>query len=191
VVVVLENRIYVYNFEDLKLIDAIDTCFNPKGICALSSEPSRTVLACPHKQKGHVQLIIFEKNHNMTIEAHQNNVSCISLNQQGTLVATASDKGTLIRIFSTENASVLQEVRRGADKAEIYSISFNKASTWIASSSDKGTIHIFAIIRAATMIARPDVYKKELEQLGVEEKMQMQKSKLDKSEMEVKNPKHT
>lgn len=39
VVVVLENRIYVYNFADLRLIDAIDTCFNPKGICALSPDP--------------------------------------------------------------------------------------------------------------------------------------------------------
>jgi hypothetical protein len=52
VVVVLENRIYVYNFADLRLIDAIDTCFNPKGICALSSDPSISVLATPDKQKG-------------------------------------------------------------------------------------------------------------------------------------------
>lgn len=49
VVVVLENRIYVYNFADLRLIDAIDTCFNPKGICALSPDPSISVLATPEK----------------------------------------------------------------------------------------------------------------------------------------------
>ena len=36
VIVVLENRIYVYNFSDLRLIDAIDTCQNPRGLCALS-----------------------------------------------------------------------------------------------------------------------------------------------------------
>ena len=49
VVVVLENRIYVYNFADLRLIDAIDTCFNPKGICALSPDPAISVLATPEK----------------------------------------------------------------------------------------------------------------------------------------------
>jgi hypothetical protein len=49
VVVVLENRIYVYNFADLRLIDAIDTCFNPKGICALSPDPNISVLATPDK----------------------------------------------------------------------------------------------------------------------------------------------
>ena len=37
VVVVLETRIYVYNFADLRLIDAIDTCNNPKGLCAMSA----------------------------------------------------------------------------------------------------------------------------------------------------------
>ena len=31
VIVVLENKIYVYNFADLKLIDHIDTTKNPKG----------------------------------------------------------------------------------------------------------------------------------------------------------------
>ena len=31
IVVVLENKIYVYNFTDLKLIDHIETVKNPKG----------------------------------------------------------------------------------------------------------------------------------------------------------------
>ena len=48
----------------------------------------------------------------------------MTLNFQGTLLATASDKGTLIRLFSTEDGTPMQEVRRGSDKAEIYSIAF-------------------------------------------------------------------
>lgn len=69
----------------------------------------------------------------------------MALNYQGTLLATASDKGTLIRLFSTEDGTPLQEVRRGSDKAEIFSIAFDKFSKWIACSSDKGTIHIFTV----------------------------------------------
>ena len=69
----------------------------------------------------------------------------MALNYSGTLLATASDKGTLIRLFSTEDGSALQEVRRGSDKAEIFSIAFDKFSKWIACSSDKGTIHIFTV----------------------------------------------
>jgi hypothetical protein len=35
VVVVLEYKIYVYNFADLKLIDHIETAANPKGLCCV------------------------------------------------------------------------------------------------------------------------------------------------------------
>src|SRR6185312_15752076 len=43
VVVVLEYKIYVYNFADLKLLDHIETTANPKGLCALSPYSSNTV----------------------------------------------------------------------------------------------------------------------------------------------------
>ena len=38
IVVALDNRVYVYNFEDLTLVDAIDTCPNPKGLIALNPD---------------------------------------------------------------------------------------------------------------------------------------------------------
>jgi WD40 repeat protein len=40
---------------------------------------------------------------------------------------------------------LLQELRRGADKAEIYSIAFNQNSAMLACTSDKGTVHIFKL----------------------------------------------
>ena len=71
-------------------------------------------------------------------------------------MATASDKGTLIRVFSTEDGTPLQEVRRGSDKAEIYSIAFDKNSDFIACSSDKGTIHIFTVVKGKERIVLSD-----------------------------------
>jgi len=58
-VVVLENRVYVYNFADLRLIDAIDTCNNSKGICAMNPETPNCVLATPGSQKGSVRVAIY------------------------------------------------------------------------------------------------------------------------------------
>lgn len=71
-------------------------------------------------------------------------------------MASASDKGTLIRLFSTESGAPIQEVRRGTDKAEIYSIAFDRQSKWIACSSDKGTIHIFTVAKGSTKIVLSD-----------------------------------
>lgn len=69
----------------------------------------------------------------------------MALNTKGNILATASDKGTLVRLFNTETGEQLQEVRRGSKKSEIYSLSFNPSSTFLSCSSDRGTIHIFSL----------------------------------------------
>lgn len=145
VVVVLEYKIYVYNFADLKLVDHIETTQNTKGLAALCPYSSNTVLVCPGLQKGHVRVELYDAKKTTLIEAHETALSCFALNFDGTRLATASETGTLIRIFDTSTGAALQELRRGADRAEIYSIAFNPTSQWMAVSSDKGTIHIFAL----------------------------------------------
>ena len=81
----------------------------------------------------------------IVITAHESSVACMSFNNNGSLLCTASDKGTLLRIFRTDTGEIMQEVRRGTNDAEIYSISFDHQSKFIACTSDKKTIHIFII----------------------------------------------
>jgi len=40
---------------------------------------------------------------------------------------------------------LLQELRRGADKADIFCLAFNANSSYLAVTSDKGTVHIFRL----------------------------------------------
>ena len=47
-------------------------------------------------------------------------MACVSLNQPGTVVASASQKGTLIRLFDTQSKEKLVELRRGTDPATLY-----------------------------------------------------------------------
>ena len=60
VVVVLEKKIYVYNFADLKLVDHIETVSNPHGLCALCPHSTNSVLACPGQQRGHVRIELYD-----------------------------------------------------------------------------------------------------------------------------------
>lgn len=79
------------------------------------------------------------------IDAHNTPVAAIALSLNGSRLATASEKGTLIRVFDTSSGQKLQELRRGTDPAEIYHIAFDRSCAWLAVTSDKNTVHIFAL----------------------------------------------
>ncbi|KAI3749254.1 hypothetical protein L2E82_19861 [Cichorium intybus] len=145
IIVVLEQKIYVYNFTDLKLLHQIETFTNPKGLCEVSQGSSNFVLVCPGLQKGQVRVEHYASKKTKFILAHDSRIACFTLAQDGHMIATASTKGTLIRIFDTHDGTLLQEVRRGADRAEIYSLAFSSTIQWLAVSSDKGTVHVFSL----------------------------------------------
>ncbi|KAK6117864.1 hypothetical protein DH2020_048389 [Rehmannia glutinosa] len=145
VVVVLEHKIYVYNFMDLKLLHQIETLANPRGLCSLSQHLNTSVLACPGLRRGQVRVEHFGLNMTKLISAHDSKIACMTLTMDGLLLATASVRGTLIRIFNTMDGTRLQEVRRGVDQADIYGIALSPNVKWLAVSSDKGTVHIFSL----------------------------------------------
>ncbi|KAK7258892.1 hypothetical protein RIF29_24481 [Crotalaria pallida] len=145
IVVVLLYKIFVYNFADLKVLHQIDTFVNPKGLCEVSNVSGTMVLVCPGLQKGQVRVEHYASKRTKFLMAHDSRISCFALTQDGRLVATASSKGTLVRVFNTLDGSLLQEVRRGADRAEIYSLAFSATAQWLAVSSDKGTVHVFGL----------------------------------------------
>jgi len=79
------------------------------------------------------------------IKCHDSSLAAIKLSQDGQYLATASDKGTLIRIFSLTSGDKLNEMRRGADQAVITDLSIDPSNKHVCCSSDKGTIHIFTL----------------------------------------------
>ena len=83
------------------------------------------------------------------IQAHKSPLACVTLNSSGTLLATASDKGTVIRVFSVPNGDKVAQFRRGTYGARIFSIAFNPVSSLLCVSSDTETVHIFKLVRDA------------------------------------------
>ena len=79
------------------------------------------------------------------VEAHRSPLSCISVNDAGTLLATASDKGTIIRVFAVPSARKLYQFRRGSMPSRIYSMAFNSTSSLLCVSSATDTVHVFKL----------------------------------------------
>lgn len=110
IVAVLEQKVFVYNFADLKLLHQIETIANPKGLCEVSQSAGKLVLVCPGLQKGQVRVEHYASKRTKFIMAHDSRIACFALTQDGGLLATASSKGTLVRVFNTFDGTLLQEV---------------------------------------------------------------------------------
>ena len=136
-VVILEESVFIYDISNMKMLHSQLTPINPAGICAISPNSENNYLALPHHQKtppnpqsqpshvpksivkeaisGDVLLYDLNKMEEVTvIPAHQAPVSCIAINNDGTLMATSSDKGTVIRIFSIPDGKKLSSSAEAA-----------------------------------------------------------------------------
>lgn len=144
VVVTLVKKVFVYNFDDLKLLEQIDTVDNYDGISDISVRSPHTV-ACPGLEVGAVIVSHYDINDLKSIKAHNNKIQRLTLNQDGSSVATCSSVGSLIRIFNTDTGHQTHEFRRGMDSAMIYSLAFHPAGFYLALTSDKATVHIYSL----------------------------------------------
>lgn len=147
--VVCQNSIYIFELTKCALEQTLDTFDNRKGLIAVCELHNNIIFAYPDHKKGFVRVksIIHndDEHQSQLLNAHESFIGCVSLNKDGTLLCTASDKGTVFRVFNTFNGLLLKELRRGSEKAEIFSLSFSSDSRFLACSSDRGTVHVFIL----------------------------------------------
>ncbi|KAI7864975.1 WD40-repeat-containing domain protein [Spinellus fusiger] len=164
-VVVLEERLFVYDISNMKLLTTIDTGPNPLAMCTLSPSSENCYIAYPSRSSALTSPFSSSTSSSQTydatgdielfdaltltlvsiVQAHKSPISCISMNAEGTLLATASEKGTVIRVFSIPDANKVYQFRRGSYPAKIFSMSFNSVSTLLCVSSDTETVHVFKL----------------------------------------------
>ena len=145
-IVVCQKRIYVFDFNTYEIKDTIDTGDNKKELIAVNGSPEFTILAFPSlKGVNKISIKNYEKRDIMTFSPQDDSVSKIAMNNNGTLIVTANENGTIIRIHSCIDGALLQEFKRGHEKAKINYICFDNDSKLMAVSSSRGTIHIFSM----------------------------------------------
>merc|ERR1712062_741271 len=108
---ILEKSVHVYSIPDGRLLLQGRTGSNPTGIADFRSNK----LVVPGHKTGSVHIYdIFSLREKKTssppiqIYAHQGPIACISLSTNGSKVATASDKGTLIRVWLNFDVAQIQ-----------------------------------------------------------------------------------
>uniref|UniRef100_A0A2K5C209 WD repeat domain phosphoinositide-interacting protein 1 n=1 Tax=Aotus nancymaae TaxID=37293 RepID=A0A2K5C209_AOTNA len=147
--VCLEESIYIHNIKDMKLLKTLlDVPANPTGLCALSINHSNSYLAYPGSLTSG-EIVLYDGNSLKTvctIAAHEGTLAAITFNASGSKLASASEKGTVIRVFSVPDGQKVYEFRRGMKRyVTISSLVFSMDSQFLCASSNTETVHIFKL----------------------------------------------
>ncbi|GLJ14158.1 hypothetical protein SUGI_0227190 [Cryptomeria japonica] len=149
-VVVLEESTYIYDLSNLSILDSIDTVPNPKGLCAFSPKEDNCYLALPASTDKGVVLIynVNELHSHCQINAHKSPLAAMALSSDGSYIATASEQGTVIRVYLVSQPSEKFTFRRGTYPAAIYSLSLGPPShlpRLLVATSSSGSVHVFTL----------------------------------------------
>ena len=145
IVVVLEYKVYLYQLPALKLVDGFETAKNDAGLTDLKVGKNDVVMANLGLQIGTVRIDFINKKSHIYIDAHRAKLAYLTLNSDHTILATASEKGTMVRLYDTTTGKLIHEFRRGINPAKIYCITFSTDSQFLAVLSDTGTVHIYSL----------------------------------------------
>eukprot|EP01006_Ploeotia_vitrea_P006475 TRINITY_DN13230_c0_g1_i1.p1 TRINITY_DN13230_c0_g1~~TRINITY_DN13230_c0_g1_i1.p1 ORF type:complete len:365 (-),score=23.95 TRINITY_DN13230_c0_g1_i1:205-1299(-) len=150
-VVVLETKLHIFDVTTMKVLQTVETPPNPKGLVGLSlgNDDDVSFVAYPWSSEnsaGDVIVIDAINLHKVCVlKVCKTALSCITFSNDGSLLATTSSKGTIIRVFSVPEGRLLYTLRRGSAAANIYSLGFSPSNSLLSVSSDKGTIHIYKL----------------------------------------------
>lgn len=149
-VVVLQEKTYIYDSNTLAILDAIDTVPNVKGLCAFSPSLDGCFLALPSSTtKGSVLVYnVMELHSHCEIDAHRSPLAAIVMSFNGMYIATASEQGTIIRVHLVSEATKSYSFRRGTYPSTIFSLSFGPSTQLpeiLVALSSSGSIHVFSL----------------------------------------------
>lgn len=164
--VILKRRIHLFALprrpgDTIKSEGTYDTVDNPLGLGCMASTVGSTLLCFPGRQAGQIAIVKLPPLTDVAstpssqkaqagpfqttsiVLAHETALAALCITPDGRSIATASAKGTLIRLFDARTGKLIKELRRGADPARIFSLALKPDASGVACASDKGTIHIF------------------------------------------------
>eukprot|EP01069_Polyplicarium_translucidae_P007201 Polyplicarium_translucidae@DN3071_c0_g1_i2.p1 len=133
VALITVQKVYVYLAEQMAPFTILPTCPNPTAICVAWTCPTQNGmwrLACPAGVSGAVRVQLQTdgdpRASQLTFQAHESSLACLAFNEAGSMIATTSVLGTVIRIFSivAKDVVLTHELRRGSQPTSLTSLAF-------------------------------------------------------------------
>ncbi|XP_031107552.1 autophagy-related protein 18b isoform X2 [Ipomoea triloba] len=149
-IVILQEKTFIYDINSLKILDTIDTVPNSRGHCAFSPCLDGSFLALPASTtKGSVLVYnVMDLHLHCEIDAHRSPLTSMALSSRGMYIATASEQGTIVRVHLVSDATKSYSFRRGTCPSIIYSLSFAPMTGLpdiVLATSSSGSAHIFSL----------------------------------------------
>ncbi|KAG8059164.1 hypothetical protein GUJ93_ZPchr0002g24135 [Zizania palustris] len=147
-VVVLQDKTFIYDLNSTTILEEIETVPNTKGLCAFAPNSESCYLAIPASTSKGSALVYKASEPELIcqIDAHQSPLAAMAFSSNGTYLATASQKGTIIRVYLVAQATKSHSFRRGTYPSMIYSLSFgpsNDLPDVLLATSLSGSLHMF------------------------------------------------
>ncbi|CAL5411649.1 unnamed protein product [Camellia sinensis] len=157
-VVILQEKTYIYDISSLDILDTIDTVPNFKGLCAFSPSLDGCFLALPASTtKGSVLVYnIMERHSHCEIDAHRSPLAVMVLSSNGMYIATASEQGTIIRVHLVSDVTKFFRSRRPSSfLGSIIPESVNDASAHhhVLHNASPARVKSYAVIRKVDKVA--------------------------------------
>ncbi|XXG51767.1 hypothetical protein AAC387_Pa03g0264 [Persea americana] len=149
-VVILQEKTYIYDLNSLIILDTIDTVPNTKGLCAFSPDLDGCYLALPASTTKGSALVynVMDLHSHCQVDAHNSPLAAMVLSSNGMYMATASEQGTIIRVHLVSQATKSYSFRRGTYPSTIYSLSFGPSAQFpeiLIATSSSGSVHAFSL----------------------------------------------
>ena len=102
--------------------------FSYIGVCDVQMSDDYPIIAVLGEKKGTVE--VWTRNRrtfdqsSTVITAHESDINSLCLSVDGELLATASSKGSIIRVFKTRTGQCIGGIRRGRMHATIVNLEY-------------------------------------------------------------------
>jgi WD40 repeat protein len=135
-----DKKLYIYQFDNLLLLKQLDC--NNSSLFSLCNKENE-IIVYPTLNTGEIAILNMKNENSFNIQAHTSKIEQVAISNNGKYIATASEKGTIIRLFDVDTQKQINEFRRGTEYVPIIQLAFHPNLSILLVESDKGTIHLF------------------------------------------------